>query len=153
MAKGDVWYLRHTEDNNSIVAKIEITEDYCAGNCYKTCSWNGDNNEPVDWHYVTGFYCKWNSCTHWYFRGEDYDKEFTESLDSYYHLCGSPCFADHIRNMCFVWKVASMILIERHKDSKYLKSEITDNYFDNGTTKLIELMLDGYTIEKEEKKS
>lgn len=151
MAKGDVWYLRHKVDDNTIVAKIEFTDDYCTGACHECYSWYSDNT-PAEWHLVAEFYCKWDSCTHWWFKGEDYDKEIDGSIDSYYHLCGSPCFLNHIRNMCFVWKVAAMTLIKVNKDSQYLKREIADNYFNEKINKLIELMLDDYTIEKESKK-
>lgn len=152
MAKGDIWYLKDKNDDDRIVAKIEFTDDYCTGDCYEPYSWYGDDT-PAEWHYVACFYCKWDSCTHWWFRGENYDVEIDGSGDSYYHLCGTHCFTNHIRNMCFVWKVAAMTLVESHKRNyRDLAKDICRDYFDKNTTKLIELMLDGYVIEKEEKK-
>ena len=153
MAKGDTYYLVDKRDN-TLAAKIVITDDYCTGICYEAFGWYkpDDGTEGVDYRYFCEFYSKWDSCTHWWFKGEDYDEETKNEHDSYYHICGSPCFENHIRNMCFVWKVSAMVLLklEQHEDSSYLRREIADNYFDKKINALIKLMLENYEIKKKE---
>lgn len=154
MAKGDTYYLIDKIDNN-IAAKIVITDDYCTGVCYNAISWYKPDEgvEGADYEYFCEFYSKWDSCTHWWFKGEDYDEETDAEHDSYYHICGARCFKDHIRNMCFVWKVSAMVLLklEQHKESSCLRREITDDYFDEEINNLIKLTLGNYTIKKEVK--
>lgn len=154
MAKGDIYYLIDNS-NNYEVAKIVLTDDYMTGDCWVPYSWNYDGT-ACDYHYFAGLYCKWDSCTHWWFRGEDYDPENPEikesDIDGYYHICGDYCFKDHIRTMCFVWKVAAMALIKQHKDSPNLTPDIARYYLrDEKIKALMDLMLDGYTIKFEEK--
>lgn len=152
MAKGDVYILIDKRDND-IVAKIEIEDDYCTGTCYNAHSWYkpGTDIEGADYNFFCKFYSKWDSCTHWWFKGEDYDEAISKDQDSYYHICGSPCFENYIRNMCFVWKVSAMVLLdlERHS-STYLQREITDGYFNEKINSLIKLMLADYKIIKKE---
>lgn len=147
MAKGDIWYLKDKNDNNRIIAKIEFTDDYCTGKCFEAYSWSLDGT-PWDYHFVADFYCKWDGCTHWWFKGEDYDENISDSLDSYYHLCGAESFVSHVRMMCFAWKVSCMNLI-RDEHYKNLKVDIAHEYFNTDTNALIKLMLEGYLIEKE----
>ena len=147
MAKGDKYFL--IDKNGYTVAKFELTGDYMTGDCYTCCSWELDK-APVDYHYFAGVYSKWDSCTHWYFRGEDFDQELNISGDSYYHICGSGCFLEHVRIMCFLWKVAAMYLKEEYEreGSKYTDPE--REYFDNDEIKkLVEMMLEGCEIKKE----
>ena len=150
MAKGDVYYL--VDSKGFVVNKFEFTDDYMTGECYEACSWTGfDGKEPVDWNYVAEVYCKWDGCTHWWFRGEDYNEEIKDSDDAYYHICGKHCFLSHIRAMCFVWKLAAEYLVE-NADEDYLKEYTTESYFkDEKISNLVVFMLEGYEIRKEEK--
>lgn len=142
--KGDVYYLINSDGYTT--CKFEFTDDYMTGVCYECYTWDTHKN-PLEYHYVADVYCKWDSCTHWWFRGQDYD---SGDNDSYYHLCGSGCFTDHIRAMCFVWRLAAMTLIKDENYSKSLKPDIARYYIgDDKTRQLVSLMLDGYTIKKE----
>lgn len=145
------YYLRN--DNGYTVSKIEVTDnDRCLiGNCYQAVSWSTDKT-PLDWHFVTGVYCKFDGCTHWNFFGEDYDPEIYgqgDKIDAYYHICGPECFIEHIRNMCFVWKVAETILVDCYADDVYTQC-IRENYeVDGFTGELVDRMLKGCMITKE----
>ena len=148
MAKGDVYYL--IDPHGYIIAKFEHTEKYMGGNCYSCSSWVGDKNEPYEWDFFAEVWCKWDACTHWRFKGEDYDVENDKEHDSYYHICGKRCFSDHIRLMCFVWKIAPMLLSE-YEDFQHCRDSINDWYFETEEIKqLVEMMLTGYTIKKGE---
>ena len=134
----DVYYLKDPK-TGYIEGKFEIDKadsHYIEGRCYSVVSWDSNGN-PFECHYLAGVYCKWDACTHWFFYGKDYADE----EDSYYHLCGPGVFGNHIRLMCFVWKLVADIMGERTLGS----------YFESETTrKLVDLMLDGYEIVKAE---
>lgn len=139
------YYLK--DESGYIIAKFELVdESWFTGSCYECVGWGGDNHSPFDWLYHSGITSKSDSCSHWYFRGEDYTPETEDSEDSYYHLCGSGCFENHIRLMCFVWKLAMDFYINYNKtrgyDTKYPKEDYD--------TELIEFMLKGYEIIEEE---
>lgn len=145
MAKGDIYYL--IDPQGYINAKFEQKDDYMYGDCYTCNSWIGDDNEPCEYDFFADIHCKWDACTHWRFKGEDYDPETDEEHDSYYHICGEISFLEHIRTMCFLWKIASEIFGE---DPAFKNS--MEWYFEKEETKqLIEMMLKNYTIKKEEK--
>lgn len=147
------YYLKNKETGYIETTIVIEKADYYSvdATCYQAYSWYGDDHMPCEYHYVAGAYCKWDGCTHWYFYGEDYDPEIEESeKDSYYHLCGPRRFTDHIRAMCFMWKVVSDVMTElagdRYSDYKTVQS----NYFEcEDTKKLVDMMLDGYEILKE----
>lgn len=149
MAKGDIYYL--IDSNDCPVAKFEQTEEFMSGNCYQCFSWTSDEDGnytvPSEWSFFANVYCKWDSCTHWYFYGENYIED--TPADSYYHLCGAHCFTDYIRTMCFIWKIAPMILAE-DTDFKDVSDYTNEVYFETDEIKqLIELMLKDYTIKIE----
>lgn len=152
MARVDTYYLM--DSNGLIVAKFEQDEDYMSGKCYECTSWvenvsTGIYDVPCDWSFVAKVFCKFDACTHWYFYGENYDAETNEEQDSYYHLCGPDCFARHIRYMCFIWKLAPMIM-SKYDDLKDSIGYINDMYFENkDASELVETMLKGYTIKRE----
>lgn len=137
--KGDVYYLKDTTDHNRIAAKFVVENDDYAltGKCYDAVSWYSDGS-PCDFHYVADVYCKFDACTHWYFYGEDYDPESGGEKDSYYHLCSTYGFNDHIRCMCFVWKLAHQLV---DLDCYYFEDELTEQ--------LVDMMLKDYFIQKE----
>lgn len=144
MAKGDIYYL--IDQNGYTVAKFELTDDYMTGNCYTCCTW-AEDNAPIDYQFFVKVFCKADSCTHWLFKGEDFDEETNTNDDSYYHICGSLCFGSHVQVMCFIWKVAAMVLV---KENPEYKTYIEQNYFRNEKMKkLAELFLEGCTIKEE----
>ena len=159
--KGDVYYLKR-KDDGEIIAKFEQDQDFGSGDCHEVVAWSGTTHEPIEWHFVAGVAFKPDSCTHWYFNGEDYDPEVAESSDSYYHICSPFGFQDHIRNLCFIWKVMPMILAEDTPYNPYIINEqhainniefIMNSYFEvPNVNRLIDMMLDGCIIEKVEVK-
>ena len=144
------YYL--TDETGYVVAKIEATDvDRCLiGKCYSAISWSAyDPSDVGDWHFVADVYCKFDSCTHWNFYGEDYDPETNTESDSYYHICGPECFKEHIMNMCFVWKVAEMVLKDYYGNDPVYVECIEENYEVNGFTgKLVDMMLKRCLITK-----
>lgn len=137
--KGDIYYLKETTGDRYIVGRFVVESDdyHLIGTCYGCSGWYSDGS--IDDHYFTDVYCKKDTCTHWNFYGEDYDPETESEKDSYYHICGTYCFNDHIRLMCFVWKLAGMI------------NNSPDYMHDNELTKkLVDMMLEGYEIVKGE---
>lgn len=142
MDKPKTYYLK---DEEKIVAKFVFDDvDYFEGACYECVNWFCDEQyTPSRWLFHSSVYAKWDGCTHWNFYGEDFDEGLNES--SYYHLCGHCNFENHIRLMCFVWKLAmDYHLKDTKKDihsTEYTKQEYKTN--------LIDVMLDGYSIIEE----
>lgn len=142
------------DDVDYTVAKFMV-EDYdysrVTGDCYTCHSWYLDGTSCDD-DFFAGIYCKWDGCTHWYFRGEKFDRELDNKdfADSYYHICGEYTFLGHIRTMCFVWKVVSDIMDGPYKDpiGKEHNLHVRDEFYFKleKTRKLVEMMLDGYEI-------
>lgn len=152
MANGDIYYL--IDSQGLIRAKFEQTDDYMTGNLYSCVGWSEDeasSSVPYEWEYVAEVFCKSDACTHWWFYGENYNAERKEKFDSYYHLCEPLFFMHHIRCMCFVWKLAPMIIAEDSFFNKYT-DDINRDYFDSEEIKqLVETMLKGYEIKKVER--
>ena len=145
----DTYYLVDEMDD-SIVGKFEVdTADDChvTGNCYSATAWTSDN-QPIEWGFVSDVYCKWDSCTHWNFRGEDYDPEINknEPGNNYYHLCGEEVFINHIRMMCFVWMVVTIIM-EKYRQDRVVSHQYLE---DDNTALLVHSLLNGYKIESAE---
>ncbi|MBR2389271.1 MAG: hypothetical protein IKA94_00560 [Mogibacterium sp.] len=141
------YYLKNKD--GEIWAKFEITDLHegssLDGQLYEATAWSGcDQKTPIEWSFIADIYGKWDSCTHWWFRGEDCDPELKTEKDSYYHLCGGYCFAGHIRNMCFAWKVMCMVLSGNRDDSYAL-----EYYTEGSIGEVIEFMLKDFTIEEE----
>lgn len=137
------YYLKNTE-TDYVESMIEVEKhNRCHADliCYQATAWGIDTKTPMDYMFLASAYCKWDSCTHWYFYGEDYiPGDDASDKDSYYHLCGSRSFIDHIRAMCFMWKIACEIIGDRAED----------NYFASNLCKeTVEFMLKGYEILKE----
>ena len=134
---------------------VDSDKHHVDGSCYQVTGWLCSNdNKPCDFTYVAGIYAKWDACTHWYFDGEDclpniYDTrdESEKEKDAYYHICSDRGFVEHIRLMCFVWKVVSQIIGEKRGKP----DDINSNYFGMGiTSELVELMLKDFEIVKME---
>ncbi len=119
-----VFYLKDTEGN--IISKFEMTSDSMfEGRAYECVSWDGESNEPIDWLFHSEVYAKWDGCSHWWFRGEDYNSTLddynNDGTESYYHICSS--FNNFIRTMCFVWKLAGNYHIKLDKTPNDLTLE------------------------------
>ena len=134
-------------ESGRIFSKFDATDnDRCLmGMCYIATCWDG--KDVVDWDFFADVYCKFDGCTHWRFYGEDYNPEqdshtHDNEIDAYYHICGPGRFKEHVMNMCFVWKLAEMVL-----KNGCINHMIDDNYETIGFTgKLVDKMLEGYTI-------
>lgn len=94
------------------------------------------NDEVSNWEFVAHVSLKWDSCTHWYFYGEDYDGEYPKHIDAYYHLCGSEYFLKHIIIMCFGWKVGQLI---NHDEDWYIDEPKIE--------KIVDLVLEDFEID------
>lgn len=146
------YFLKDTNDNDKIVMIFEVIEKneaFVDGVCRTVSSWEcaGDNLIVSDVEYLADVRCKFDGCTHWYFEGEDYDPNDQNDPDSYYHLCGEYCFVNHIRAMCFVWKLCYQLLEEISQTEQ--RCSIEEYYFENKlTVDLVNSMLNGYKIEK-----
>lgn len=145
--KGDVYQLRDKE-TGYIDAIFEITRAGSAsldGILKEVTCWDSDDKTPIEYDFIADIYFKWDSCTHWWFRGEDYiytgDDTTKGDIDGYYHLCGPQCFMSHIRNMCFAWKVAGELLADPRETGDHL-NEYDPKYI----KELTELMLKDYEI-------
>lgn len=142
MSLSTTYYLK---DNSGYdVAKLVIEENkpdsILDANVYKATTW--DRKKAIEWLYYSGLYAKWDGCTHWYFRGEDYETD--SEVDGYYHLCGFGNMMTHIIIMCFSWKVAGEWLCMRKAGSvDYTRKE----YYD----RRIEHILKDYKISRQVK--
>lgn len=137
------YYLK--DEDGCIISKFEMTSKNCfEGKAYECISWNGETNKPIDWHFHSEVYAKWDGCSHWWFYGEDYNPETNEynhdGTDSYYHICSS--FENFIRIMCFIWKLAGNYHITDLKQRNILTEYTLEEY----NLKIIDFMLDGYEI-------
>lgn len=138
---GDIYHL--IDKSGYVVARFVVEDDdyFVTGDCFVPFSWYNDKTVHEE-HFFADMSCKWDGCTHWMFRGENYDPITDQDENCYYHICGEGCFQKHIRTMCFIWKVVSDIMGIRAKD----------NYFEDETTrKLVDTMLEGYVIKKDER--
>ena len=142
--KGDTYNLVR-KDDGEIVAKFIVESDsetHVIGNCFE--------NGGMEDQFIAHVYAKFDSCTHWHFYGEDYDEEITKEPDSYYHLCGPYCFAQHIRCMCFVWKLVRLLMRWHELDCE-IDKDIEGYYCEyEKANELVALMLEGFKIEKGE---
>ena len=153
--KGDIYYLK--DSKGCQIAKFEVTDDpiyssvsdtpcSVVGNCYTALGWTMDPKTGKytladDWEFFVKGYFKWDSCTHWYYCGEDYSPDGYGDKDGYYHICGPEILVEHMRAKCFVWKLMGDIMTD-NCDGYYTENEKLNQ--------IIETMLDGYSIVKEE---
>ena len=133
-----IYYLKDKE-TNYIIAKFELDSIPFSGTCYNAICWDM-NDLPIEWQFHCEIYAKSDACTHWYFSGEDYIEE--HEIDGYYHLCSNDSFENHIRLMCFVWKLAMDYHLKMNINNRINYDYIKDSY----DTKLIDFMLKGYEI-------
>lgn len=147
----NVYYLKNSKGYIECVFVVDDASPYSVtGRCYQITSWGGDK-KPVDDSFFARVYCKWDACTHWHFSGEDHT-DSSENVDAYYHICGSHCVLEHVRAMCFIWKLVADIIADLSKkpDDPY-NPDIIEEYFDgDDISNLVEVMLKDYVIEKED---
>lgn len=132
------YFLKNIETHD-IIAKFEFRDTPFTGSCYQAIAWDS-SGLPIEWMFHSEIYAKIDACTHWYFRGQDYINEC--EIDSYYHLCGNGSFEDHIRLMCFVWKLEMDLYLKKNASDKNACDYIKADY----DTGLLEVMLKGYEI-------
>lgn len=138
-----VFYLQ--DSDGYIVSKFEMTtNERFEGRAYECISWDGITKKPEEWLFHSEVYAKWDGCSHWWFKGEDYSVE-TDSCehngtDGYYHICSS--FDNFIRTMCFVWKLAGNYHINNLKEKNLLDNERLKEY----NLELVDYMLKDYKI-------
>lgn len=135
-----LFYLR--DKNGYIIAKFEIknNENLCEGTCYQCHQWDGETNKPSLWDFFADVCCRWDGCSHWYFKGEGYNLEDELPNDSYYHLCGKYGFEEFVALLSFIWEVARRININ---------SPLVEEFESN----LVEKVLSDYKIEEVEKEN
>ena len=92
-----------------------------------------------EWELIAEVGFRFDGCTHWWFRGEDWEGT-KETEDAYYHICGAGCMLDMMRNMAFVWTVCGKLQEEWHEKEFYREDE--------GLNRLIESALEGYEIQE-----
>lgn len=137
-----------TDADGRIYAKFVVnraTTGSVEGECYEAVAWEDSScTEVFKWSFVTDVYCKSDACIHWWFNGEDYDadsKSEDSNIDAYYHLCSQGGFMNHIRNMCFVWRAAEMLMLDGNDHDKW----VIDNYREGKKYEdIIDKVLDGY---------
>lgn len=64
-----------------------------------------NNNEITELSFIAKGYIKFDGCSHFNFRGQEFKNDDTKS-DSYYHLCGFESLHSFIRNLSFMWQLA-----------------------------------------------
>ena len=138
-----VFYLKNKE--GYIISKFEMTSDYFEGIASNCVEWDAKTKEPLEWQFHSEVYAKWDGCSHWWFKGEDYNSKLDNynhnGTDSYYHICSS--FNDFIRTMCFIWKLAG----NYHKSKN---KEVNDLTLEEYDLNIIDYMLKDYEILEEE---
>lgn len=121
----------------------EVESHYVEGCCHQTVSWDSNHN-PIECEFFARVYCKWDSCTHWWFDGDDWENR-------YYHICGPGSLANYIRIMCFIWKLACDLMVEKQQEENDTSSSTYDFYWESEEiVNLVNYMLTGYKIEKGE---
>ena len=123
-------------------ATLILTESWSTGK-------DGKCNIPDDTSFLASIYYKWNSCTHWYFRGEENDKS------GYYHICST--FNQFIRAQLFAVKVMEEILMDNgcekdhciHQEFDWSEYKIEEVNTDENWVKRI---IDKYYKEEKESK-
>lgn len=151
MSKKRFKLIRNYEDGSRyLFAYIDVKDTWCDITCYRAFEWTCDQELDLDscaFEFVAEASCKPDSCTHWYFNGQDYDPESKseDSVDAYYHLCGAYCLEDMMYCMLFMWEVAARV--NGHKYPNWSDKEYRDNKYIN---KLLDDMLTRFDILEEE---
>lgn len=132
----DIYKLIREEDGSckSVFARNTKMTGCLEGDLYNVSSWN--DGEPSELEYVSSVYMKKDACSHFWFKGEDYDPGVNDNIDSYYHICGSYSYKDFMRAIGFAYK---------------LLTELVDSYDEEEFVEILQInskLLEGYKIEK-----
>lgn len=132
----DIYRLIREKDGccESVFARNTKMTGCLEGDLYNVSSWS--DGEPSDLEYVSSVYIKRDACSHFWFKGEDYDPGVNENIDSYYHICGAYSYKNFMRAMGFAYK---------------LLTELVDSYDKEEFDEIMEVnskLLEGYKIEK-----
>lgn len=116
------------------------------GQMFSISSWSKADdsdvyNKPGEPEYIAGMYIKFDGCSHWYFKGEDYNGE-DDSEDSYYHICGFSTYTFQMRALMFGFQLLVNKLGEDKVDSDEYKKFI--NFKEKSG------LLEGYIIREKE---
>ena len=138
MSKKRFELIRNCEDGyRYLFAHIDVTDTYDLV-CYRACEWTVDHELDTDhceFEFVAKVWAKTDSCTHWWFKGENYDPESKSKNngDAYYHICGPEFLEDMIYCQLFIWEIAGRVhgwehawAIGEYKGNKYLNKLIDD---------------------------
>ena len=135
MSKKRFKLIRNYEDGSRyLFAYIDVDDKCCGIHCYRAYSWICDkelNLDTTEFEFVAEAACKPDSCTHWYFNGQDYDPESKseDNVDAYYHICGTHCLEDMMYCMLFMWEVAARV--NGRKYPTWSEKEYRDNEYIN----------------------
>lgn len=111
-----------------------MNEVAISGSVYNPYSWEYEGS-PLEYNYFAGVHIKWDACSHFYYRGEEYGTKDWEQ-DGCYHICGGHSYLDHIRTIAFVLEVGRMN-IKRYDVDEFDKLDSLN-------------ILKGFTIVKED---
>lgn len=99
------------------------------------CAWELDDT-PSETNLFASVTIKWDSCSHFFFYGEDATNE--KDADSYYHVCGVETYALHMAMMAFAYKAFRDIIPDQHG--------LLNDYGKKMESKVL-AFLEGFTIE------
>lgn len=86
----------------AIYEKDEISYDLAtSGTIKRVFSWDMSEN-PLESEFFAELSVKWDGCSHFWFKGEDYN---SGDKDSYYHICGVYSYIDFMRTMVFAYEI------------------------------------------------
>jgi len=108
------------DKNNSIVSIFKIKEHdlNVTGDIYNVTGWDMEN-KPCEFEYFANVYVKWDGCSHFRFKGEDFNIE-TDKLndgdeaDSYYHICGLDNYIDFSMTLYFAYVVMTKVTTDKY---------------------------------------
>lgn len=132
-------YLLLMKGDECPVARYDVDTEKLEGSCHTPYSWklNGDICEE---HFFADCSFKPDSCTHWYFFGEDADSGADDDFDGYYHICGPEYLNTHISTMLFMWEVNRHVVSMRYP---WTEGEYRD---DKRVNKMIDDLLETHEI-------
>ena len=140
-------YVLYKKDNEHLAVSYIDWDTNCNSlDCYDIFAWienksTGKFTIPDAKTFVAHAYLKFDSCTHWWFPGEDYDPTTKEEADSYYHICGADSLLSMMTRMAFIWEVGARNHAEGRKVFYDESEELNE---------IIKLLLSDYEIVEEE---
>jgi hypothetical protein len=136
-------YLKDKDDN--IVYIFTQDSNHFSGKIERVTGWYTDENgEVAETDFFAELGIKWDGCSHWWFKGQDFEKD--DDQDSYYHICGMDEYIMFIVGMLFAFKLAIQYLQDRPIDEEG-KHRLTFDEGEANKFKQFEHMLNDYTIE------